>query len=277
MISRTAAFVLCLMTTLAANAEDALRFGAMPFLPPERMEKEFSGYAEVLELELDRTVTFETRKNFDSYGKAVRDEVFDIVWVPPFEVPMTLEAGYDRLMRTRQDFAAVFVTNLSNVQSIVDLDNRKVGMSRPSASTTRLAKMALKAENLLGKIRTYHFPDHQACLDALVSQQVSACVTHPVPVGLFERARQIKLNVIYETVKIPSSVIAIHRRVPVETQDSIVEIITTLQDRPYGTELLAETGIEAGWIETGPDDYLQLGHRTLAKPGPVDLTTPKDY
>lgn len=268
MISRPVLILIWSMTALAAQAEDALRFGAMPFLPPERMEKEFSGYAEVLELELGRKVIFETRENFDSYGKAVRDEVFDIVWMPPFEVPVALEAGYERLMRTRQDFAAVFVTNLSNVQSIADLDNRKVGMSRPKAATTRLAKMALKAENLLGKIRTYHFPDHQACLDALVSHQVSACVTHPLPVGLFERARQIELNVIYETVKIPSSVIAIHRRVPVGTQDSIVKVITTLQDRPYGTGLLAETGIESGWIETGPEDYLQLGRGKLAKPGP---------
>ncbi|MBD3647798.1 MAG: PhnD/SsuA/transferrin family substrate-binding protein, partial [Pseudomonadales bacterium] len=252
-------------------------FGAMPFLPPERMAKEFSGYAEVLELELGRKVVFETREDFDTYEQAVRDQVFDIVWVPPFDVPLAMEAGYERLMRTDQDFAAIFVTNLSTVASLADLDNRKLGMTRPMAATTRLATMALKAQNLFGKVQAYHFRDHQDCLDALMRHEVSACVTHPVPVGLFERARNIRLTVIYETVKIPSSVIAIHSRVPVTTTDRIVQTLTTLHDRPYGQEVLAEPGIPEAWVTTGPEEYLKLQERGLSKPAIAERPIEENY
>lgn len=250
----------------SAGEEAPLRFGAMPFLPPERMQQEFEGYAGVLERELQRPVAFEVYPDFDAFEQAIRDRVFDIVWVPPFDVSMSVEAGYTRLVRSDREFAAIFVTNLSNVTSLADLENRHVGMSRPDASTTRLAKIALASANLLGSVTTYHFSQHEACFEALMSHQVSACASHSVPVAVFERASGVHLSVIHRTLAIPSSVIAVHERVPVDVREKIVETLTSLDERDAGMQLLADTAIESGWVATTADEYVGLSNMRVSVP-----------
>ncbi len=244
----------------AEGVEDAaaLHFGVMPFLQGSRLKKEFGGYAEVLAAELDVPVTFDTSTDYAAFYDAVQQATFDIVWIGPLDAAAAIAAGYSRLVRTDRDFSAIIVTNDFTTRSIADLANRAIGMTRPDAATTRLAKLALDASGLRGAVTTYHFADHESCFLALLNGQVSACATHHVPLTVFERARDIKLQVIFETNKIPSSVIAVHERVPESQQDQIVDVLTTLQKTPFGQQLLAETDIDEGWIATSPDSYLSL-------------------
>ncbi|XOV88795.1 MAG: phosphate/phosphite/phosphonate ABC transporter substrate-binding protein [Pseudomonadota bacterium] len=268
--------VACAETTVDNPETTApLHFGVMPFLKDTRLRKEFGGYAEVLAAALSVPVSFDTSPDYETFFEAVQRGAFDIVWIGPLDAAKAVAAGYNRLVRTDRDFSAIFVTNDFNTRSLTDLRNRAVGMTRPDAATTRLAKLALDASDLRGEVTTYHFADHESCFVALLNGQVSACATHHVPLTVFERARNLKLQVIFETNKIPSTVIAVHKRLPVAQQDQVVAALTTLQQSAFGQALLAETDIDEGWVEVSPDAYLSLSVRGApARPAAV---LPRDF
>lgn len=255
---RAIALALLIFAASAPLAAESLRFGAMPFLPPERMTSEFGGYAAWIGAEIGADVSFVTFENFDAFAKAIESGDVDIAWVGPLDVQRALDAGYTTLVRTNRDFSAIIVTDKQTITGIQDLQNRSIGKTRPDASTTRLANRALLLEGLRGRVTTYHFGEHERCFEAMLSDKVAACVTHDVPASLFQRARNVQFRTIYETAAIPSSAIAIHDHVPAAIRDSIIRSLTAMNTTEYGRQLLAESGIGDGWIATTADAYRTL-------------------
>lgn len=259
----------------ADNSNNNLTFGVFPFLPTKKMEQIFAPIAARFSELTDRPVVLRSRPDFVRFREQLKQQTYDIVFVQPFDyIRVAADGGYIPLARwvasndknDRGNLSAIIVARADSVvESINNLDGRAVAVPHPDAAVSLLGRHALAKQHVKAEIHVAG--NHLACLQQVQVRRAAACITAWPPVKLFEKKHAVSLKLIYKTEVIPSSLFAVHERVPASQRKSLAnELLSWRTGDPVQKAYLSR----GGWTRLYPaadKDYdivraiwAQIGH-----------------
>jgi phosphonate transport system substrate-binding protein len=238
-------------TGFAAAGSDgsSLTFGVFPYLPTKQMEQIFAPIAARFGELTGRPVALRSRPDYARFRAQVRQQTYDILFIQPFDyVSVAATNGYIPLARwvassDRDDhgnLSAIIVARQdSAVTTVHDLEGQAVAVPHFDAAVTLLGRYALARQGIQVDIRAAG--NHIACLHQLQVKRCAACITAWPPAKLFAQKNGIKLKLLYTSDSIPSSLFAIHSRVPAEQRELLAnELLSWRGDNPEDTAYLAK-------------------------------------
>jgi ABC-type phosphate/phosphonate transport system substrate-binding protein len=274
-----AAVLLFQVTSVQAEGQSKdLMFGVFPYLPVDAMERIFAPIAARFSELTGRPVSLRSRPDYERFREQVRQQTYDIVFIQPFDyVSVAADSGYLPVARWVSSSdpadegnlcALIVARNDSGINTLEDLRGRTVAVPNMDAAVSLLGRDALARRNIL--VRTNAAGNHLACLQQVQVKHAEACITAWPPVKVFEAKNGVELKVIHTTEVIPSSLFAVHRRIPKQMRDRIRdELLSWHAGAPYAGAFL-ERG---GWTRLSPagdedynivrDIWNRLGHKDL--------------
>lgn len=261
---------------VADNGGNSLSFGVFPYLPTKEMEKIFAPIAARFSELTGQSVTLRSRPDYERFREQIAQQAYDILFVQPFDyVSVAANNGYVPLARwvasgdgdDHGDLKAVIVAREdSTLKTIGDLQDKTVAVPNFDAAVSLLGRYALAKLGINVKLR--EAGNHIACLQQVQIKRSAACITAWPPVKLFEKKNGVKLHLIYTTDTIPSSLFAIHTRVPLQQRKLLEnELLSWRSDNPNDTVYLSR----GAWTRLYPatdKDYdvvrkiwTELGHQ----------------
>ncbi len=228
--------------------------GVFPFLPVSNLEGIFAPIASEISKEIDRPVKLRFTTTYDSFISAIREETFDIIYIHPFDyVRFGHRFGYRPLAAKSDNLYALFsVKSSSNINRIVDLKGKTVGLPPVTGTVTYLALDALRKAGLSANrnITVRNFSNHLSCLQQLQIGTVDACATSSSTLKTFESQFGLRLKRIGQSVSISHTMFAVHKRVPAQEQKIIRSFMFSCDLLPVDPKL-RELFMESANITTG--------------------------
>jgi phosphonate transport system substrate-binding protein len=233
---------------VADSDNSGLTFGVFPYLPTKEMERIFAPIAARFGELTGRPVTLRSRPDYERFREQVRQQTYDILFIQPFDyVSVAATSGYIPLARwvassdqdDRGNLNAIIVTREdSAVQTLADLQDQDVAVPNFDAAVSLLGRHALASAGI--NVNIHATGNHIACLQQVQVRRSAACITAWPPVKLFEKKNGVKLRLVFTTDTIPSSLFAVHARVP-EKQRRLLEteLLSWRSDDPHDTAYLA--------------------------------------
>jgi phosphonate transport system substrate-binding protein len=275
-IAASALLLLQLASVTARAQESDLTFGVFPYLPVATMERIFAPIAARFSELTGRPVSLRSRPDYERFREQVRQQTYDIVFIQPFDyVRVAADSGYLPVARwvsssdpdDHGNLCAVIVARSdTGIDTLDDLRGRHVAVPNMDAAVSLLGLDALSRRHI--DAQTQAAGNHLACLQQVQVKHAEACITAWPPVKLFEAKSGAELKLIHTTEIIPSSLFAVHRRVPEQMRQRIRdELLSWHAGAPYATAFL-ERG---AWTRLAPasdgdydivrDIWNRLGHR----------------
>ena len=241
--------LLVLTATVAIAGDDSLTFGVFPYLPTARMEQIFAPIAARFGELTGRPIVLRSRPDYGRFREQVKQQAYDILFIQPFDyIRVGAPNGYIPLARwvatddsdDRGDLSAIMVARPdTGIESLQDVQNRAVAVPNLDAAVSLLGRYVLRNQRVNAHIRSAG--NHLACLQQVQVKRAAACITAWPPVKLFEQKNGVKFKVIYQTRAIPSSLFAVHRRVPAEQRKLLQkELLSWRKGDPASAAYLSE-------------------------------------
>lgn len=216
--------------------------GVFPYLAPRELEKMFSPVAADYSNVIDAPVLFRTNSSFKSFMANLDKQVFDIVFVQPFDyVAIADKYGYLPLATRNKPLPAIFVVNpQSSIESVEGLRGKTIALPPAVAAMSYLVKNYLTEHGIdpHTDVTIRHFDSHGSCMRNVLIGNADACGTAPPALRFFESKMNTKLKIIAKTKGIPNSVFAVHPRVAKELVEKLRSRIVSWQTTPEGKKLL---------------------------------------
>ncbi len=261
----------------AIRSDDSspLQFGVFPFLPPAQLESLFVPVAIDLSRTIERPVQFRTRPSFAEFDEEIAKQTYDLIYVQPFAYArLAHQSGYESIARNEAPINAIFITTENSpVQNIDDLRG-KVLATPPASAAVTLLGLQLLLDNQLqpGRdVRLDNQSSHFSCIRRVRIGKADACVTAKHPLGVFEKKSGIHLRTVAESITIPASTFAIHRRVDPALRDKLVQRILGWQQHEEGRRILKYLH-HTNYIPSHDSDYDPV-RKILDE---IEKTTPAD-
>ena len=241
--------LLVLTATVAIAGDDSLTFGVFPYLPTARMEQIFAPIAARFGELTGRPIVLRSRPDYGRFREQVKQQAYDILFIQPFDyIRVGAPNGYIPLARwvatddsdDRGDLSAIMVARPdTGIESLQDVQNRAVAVPNLDAAVSLLGRYVLRNQRVNAHIRSAG--NHLACLQQVQVKRAAACITAWPPVKLFERKNGVKFKLVYQTRTIPSSLFAVHRRVPAEQRKLLQkELLSWRKGDPASAAYLSE-------------------------------------
>jgi len=261
--------ILLLLSVAPVNAEHAheYQFGIFPYLPPQRIDAIWSPLANYLTEEVSARVDVRTRFEYSQFRHAIKEELFDIAYIQPFAyVEIAREHDYIPLARWVSKFdihregklAGIFIVLAeSPISRLSDINNGIVAMPPELAAVSQLGIATLIEHEMLDAdhgLSISYQRNHFSCLQQLLIKKAITCVAAIPAMIQFENKLGARLRVIATTRKIPSSLLVVHKRVPVSKRKLILKKLLELEKNKVGQEFLNKAGL-SGFIKTTDSDY----------------------
>jgi len=235
--------LLLLTATLAIAGDDGLTFGVFPYLPTARMEQIFAPIAARFGELTGRPIVLRSRPDYGRFREQVKQQAYDILFIQPFDyIRVGAPNGYIPLARwvatddsdDRGDLSAIMVARPDT-----GIEDRAVAVPNLDAAVSLLGRYALRNQRVNAHIRSAG--NHLACLQQVQVKRAAACITAWPPVKLFEQKNGVKFKLVYQTRTIPSSLFAVHRRVPAEQRKLLQkELLSWRKGDPATATYLSE-------------------------------------
>ncbi|WP_455203971.1 phosphate/phosphite/phosphonate ABC transporter substrate-binding protein [Kaarinaea lacus] len=222
--------------------------GVFPYLAPRELEKMYSPIAADYSKTINAKVLFRTNSTYKSFMKNLDKQMYDIVFVQPFDyVAIADKYGYRPLATRNKPLPAIFVVNPnSEIKSIEDLRGKTIALPPAVAAISYLIKNHLLENGIDpdSDITIKHFKSHGSCMRNVLIGSADACGTAPPALRFFETKMKTKLNVIAKTEGIPNSIFALHPRVPKEIEEKLKQQISSWPTTDDGKKLLKGVKVE---------------------------------
>lgn len=218
------AILLLLASPLASPKGDdtGLLFGVFPYLPTGKMEQIFAPIAARFSALTGHRIVLRSRPDYARFREQLKQQTYDIVFIQPFDyVRAAAPNGYIPLARwvssnkreDRGDLRAIVVARPdSDIETLYDLQGRTIAVPNLEAAVCLLGRYALMNRRIDANVHAAG--NHLACLQQVQVRRAAACITAWPPVKLFEHKNKVKLKLLYQSEAIPSSLFAVHKRVP---------------------------------------------------------------
>jgi phosphonate transport system substrate-binding protein len=228
------------LNTSYSNPEFTM--GVFPYLPASRIQELYIPVAEDLSTALKKPVNLKTRDSFQNFRVAVEKQEYDLIFIQPFDYVRTAAPhGYQAISHPIGDLKGVFVVlRDSHISSLADLKGKRIAMPPKDAAVSLLGLKLLidNSINIQADVSITYQSNHFACMKQLLIKKVEACVTADAPKKMFERRSEAKLEVLETTQAIPTTLFAIHKRVPQKERQEIVSRIVDWNRSEAGRDIL---------------------------------------
>jgi len=192
---------------------------------------------------------------------------FDFAYMNPYHILLAKKSqGYIPLVRDtgRKLHGILVVRKDSGINSVKDLDGKKVAFPAPNALGASLLMRANLAEDYNIKINPVYVKTHSSVyLNVLVKQTTAG---GGVQKTLNQQRKNIKgaLKILHRTPKVVPHPLAAHPRVPAEVRKKIKETLLSLGNSIIGRSLLAKIPMKKVG-DASMTDYTQLKKFKLDK------------
>jgi phosphonate transport system substrate-binding protein len=236
--------IIFMLPAHAGNAKKpALIMGVFPHMPMNRLYSLYNPAAQDIGDRIQRRVRMMSRKSFRSYRKQLLNATFDIALIQPFDYPAAARVGYLPLARRAVPLTAVFVVPRdSSITTLAQLKGKTLVNPPVRAAVTIMSQRALVSRGIKpGKdIRVIYTRNHFSCMQHILVGKADACGTARQALAHWQRFNmQKRLRVIFETRPVPHALFVVHRRVPADIRNKILQAIISWPRRPEGRAILA--------------------------------------
>lgn len=233
-------------------------FGVFPYLGPRELEKMYSPVAADYSDAIHATVLFRTNSAYRNFMENLDKQVYDIVFVQPFDYVFIADKyGYRPLATRNKPLPAILVVNpQSSINNVEDLRGKTIALP-PSVAAISYMIQNFLSENGIDPHRDViikHFDSHGSCMRNVLIGNVDSCGTAPPAFRYFESKMKTKLKIIAKTKGIPNSIFAVHPRVTKENEDKLRSRIVSWQTTEQGKELLENLKVEK-FVPVKDSDY----------------------
>jgi len=237
---------------------DDLQFGVFPYVAPRVIEKIYSPIGTEFSLVLKKDIHFLTTSSYRKFMNNLNLQMYDIVFVQPFDyVEIADKYGYRPLAtRDKKLPALLVVKGDSKIKAVANLRGKIIGLPPKVAAISYLVKNYLKQNGLTpGKdVQIKHFRSHGSCMHNVLVGSVAACGTAPPAVRVFQSRMKVKLKVIAKTPGISNSLFAVHPRVSKKQIELLRKAILSWPKSEKGRELLKGAKVNA-FIDVSDAQY----------------------
>lgn len=220
------------------------RFGVFPHMPLKKLHEVYSVMLEDLEDEIHNPVQLMSRPYYALYREELLKGLYDVAFIQPMDmIDAVKEQGYIPVARRSNDLHAILVVlKGSSYQKIDDVKNKVIASAPSEAAVTELMLHSFenKGFHVLDEFTIAYSKNHFACLQKLLDNQASACITAERALEYFNReVKNDAFKVIYRSESIPHAMIVVHPRVPKMVRDKIQERLLHWKEKKKGREFIA--------------------------------------
>ena len=259
--------VLLLLSTTMASANDNTAqtdtqstyiFGVFPYLSPARLDKIYAPVSQQLSDELGHAIRFQTSSTFNIFLGKLKAGYYDFALIQPFWYPLAVDGhDYQSALNMREPFVSlVMVLADSEFHSVEDLRGKTIATPPAFVPVVHMARESLIKLGLEpGK--DVFFEDYKtvdSCMQQVLIRNADACIAPPFAPGPFEKAMNVDFRPVHESYSIPNLALVVHKRVPGQLRQALVEAIQGWQATSRGQQLLSEMQT-SGFEITRDSDY----------------------
>ena len=254
-------FIMTLMLTSAVSgtaiaeteqknaAKNEYLMGVFPYLAPRELEKMYAPIAAEFSGTLKKDVLFMTSSTYKNFMKNLDKQMYDIVFVQPFDyVAIADKYGYRPLATRNKPLPAIIVIKPdSKIKSIKDLKGKTISLPPSVAAMSYLVKDHLEKHGIDPDkdVTIEHHRSHASCMRSVLIGNAQACGTAPPALRFFQDKMKSKLKIIAKTKGIPSTLFAIHPRITANQEKELLKQIAGWPDTEKGKKLLKKTKVQA--------------------------------
>lgn len=223
-------------TTTAASEDtipERLTLGVFPFLQTARLDRLFAPTASRLGELTGVPVTIRSSSDMQEFRERIKQQRYDLIFIQPFDyIRFAADAGYIPLARwsfkgTRDHpgmLNAVFVVRKdSPIHSIGDLQGKNIVAPPYESAVAILGELELRKQFPQHTVTPEYRPDHLSCLQQVATRNADVCICAAPPLAMFRKKHGIPLRTIHVSQWTPSSLYAIHQRIPVPLRQKLRE------------------------------------------------------
>jgi len=235
------------------------KLGIFPYLPTARILKVYTPVAEDFERTLGGTVTLRTKPSYDKFIQALSNEEYDIAFVQPYDY-LNAHDKYNYLPLVRRSIplrTVIIVSKDSKLQNLQQLKGKTIATPAKHSAVSRITNKALEDQgfNLSTDITRSYKKNHFACMQSVIIGEAAACGTADRALKHFGDVKmKDKFRVLYKADEIPNSLFIIHKRIPAEIREKLIESIINWPETNPGKKILAGGKI-IPMIRTIDSDY----------------------
>ncbi|MFV2056015.1 MAG: phosphate/phosphite/phosphonate ABC transporter substrate-binding protein [Thiohalomonadales bacterium] len=257
----------CLLVVIAPNVVQAklnqnisntLEFGVFPYFPLRELEKIYAPIAANFSEHLGVNIAFRSSSSYGKFRDIADNQVFDIVFVQPFDyVRLADKYGYVPLATHVDRLKAVFAAkNASVLTKLTDLRGKKIAFPPPSAAVSLLLRAYLRQQGLFeGRdISISYHSTHVSCMQQVLIGNADVCGTEEVSMQFFANRMRVKMKIIARTQPIPHVLFAAHPRVSEKQRDELIKTILSWNDSENGRQFMGRANFGA-FVKITDKDY----------------------
>ena len=252
----------CLVSPIRSHAEDALVFGFLPILSPQKLVARFGPLTDYLAERLGREVRLETAANYAEFFRRTNQRRYDILFTAPhFYYIAQRHAGYRVLVRVDAPsmHALIVARKDSNIVSLDDLRGKRLATVDPLALGTALVRAHLSANNIdpdkdLTLVAT---PTHNASLLSAYKRITDAASLMLPPFSRTKPEVKQSMRVIAKTAGTPHMPISVSASVSDKDAAIIQNALLSLTSSDEGKALLKHLSWP-GFAKASPAEYDEM-------------------
>lgn len=229
-----------------AEAQPELRVGILPYLSTERLLARYAPLRAYLVRVLQRPVRLLTAPSFATYIERARRYEYDLyLTAPHFAALAESESHYQRVSRLERELdASIVVRQDDPVQTLADLQGKRVAMPDPLAIVTLMGEEALRNAGLeVGKtVQIFHAPSHNAAVLAVANGQADAAVVSNAVYESMPADVRARVRVIERTAKVPHMMLMESPKSSAADYEAIKHAILNFGASAEGKAFFQETG-----------------------------------
>ncbi|KPJ96129.1 MAG: hypothetical protein AMJ53_01350 [Gammaproteobacteria bacterium SG8_11] len=221
--------------------------GVFPYLAPRQIENIYAPITAALTEALGRHVHLTSGLSYTKFMDNVKQELYDLVFVQPFDYVSIADAyGYVPLATRDEPLPAILVVREDGLlNTLSDLKGQVIALPPELAAVSRLVKDHLRQSAFDHSATLQYQKSHFACMHQVMVGKAAACGTAPPALRFFQQKTDAKLKIISTTKAIPNSLFAAHPRVSPEDRQKILDTMTSWADSEQGRKLLEKAKVKA--------------------------------
>lgn len=221
--------------------------GVFPYLAPRQIEIMYAPITAALTEALGRHVRLTSGLSYSKFMDSVKEELYDLVFVQPFDYVSIADAyGYVPLATRDEPLPAILVVREdSSMKALNDLHGKTIALPPESAAISHLVTDHLSKSGFDHSSKLEYQKSHFACMHQVIIGKAAACGTAPPALRFFQQKTGDKLRVVSTTMAIPNSLFAAHPRVSAEDRQKILDTMMSWPNTEQGRKLLEKAKVKA--------------------------------
>ncbi len=247
----------CNFSIAYAKKTDQYTFGVFPHMPVLKIIKVYQPIASNFTTQLNKRVTLSIQKNFNDYENSLKQGIYDIAFIQPFDYVHAKKAGYLPVATRDGPLKTVLVVDKSSsIKSIKELNDKTIAYPPINAAVTRIIQRTLKKNNINSK--AVYTKNHFSCMQQVLINQATACATAVRALFYFENIKiKNRLKIIYNAESISHALFVVHSRLPEKDRNKLKNIILNWHKSELGLKILSKIKLKQ-FKEATDAEYIKL-------------------